>query len=87
MAALAELARDYREAAVRLRLGLEVAREGLPALSGPERAALEGEIRLFRQMLREVRDLRQLCEGYYTGRRDGRYTTAGLKAPRRDSLR
>ena len=87
MAALAELARDYRESAVRLRLGLEDAEALVHTLDGPERAELEGEIRLLRQMLREARDLRRLCEGYYTECRDGRYTAAGLTAPRRDSLK
>ena len=87
MAALAELARDYRDAARLLRLGLEDARVRLGELEGPERMRLEAEMRLIRQMLQEVRDLRQLCEGYYRRPRDGRYTTACLRAARADSLK
>ena len=82
MAALKDLAQDYREAAALLRLGLEDAKERLPALDGPEREKLEKEIKQMRIMLRETRDLRRLCEGYYTRDRDGRYTTSGLRANR-----
>lgn len=87
MAGLAELAGDYRDAALKLRMGLEDAKARLDGLDAPERAKLEGEMRVMRQMLREMRDLRRLCGGYYTGTRDGRYTTAFLTAPRFDSLK
>ena len=77
MARLADLADGYMDAAVRLRMGLEDGR----------RRALEGEARLLRQMLREMRDLRQLAEGYYTRPRDGTYTMSQIYAPRVDSTK
>ena len=57
-----------------------------PAEDG-RRRALEGEARLLRQMLREMRDLRQLAEGYYTRPRDGTYTMSQIYAPRVDSTK
>ena len=87
MSTLAELSGGYREAAARLRLALEEVEAALAAAPAPERAALEARRRLLRQMLREARDLRDLTEGYYHRDRDGRYTTATLRAPRRDSLK
>lgn len=82
MARLRELSGQYREAAVRLRMGLEAAEQQLELLDGAERRAMAREIYLLRQMLREMRDLRQLAEGYYTRPRSEKYTTAGLTAPR-----
>ena len=41
---------------------------------------------LLEGMLREMRELRRLTEGYYTRPRDGTYTAAFWYAPRRDSL-
>ena len=76
MARLAELADGYMDAAVRLRMGLEEVR-----------AALEGRAKLLRQMLKEMRDLRQLAEGYYTRPRDGTYTMSQIYAPRVDSTK
>lgn len=83
---LAELSEGYMEAAVKLRLGLEETRAALEEAEGPERRALERKARMLEQMLREMRDLRRLTEGYYTRQRDGAYTTATLRAPRTDSL-
>ena len=76
MARLAELADGYMDAAVRLRMGLEEVR-----------AALEGRAKLLRQMLKEMRDLRQLAEGYYTRPRDGTYSMSQIYAPRVDSTK
>ena len=42
---------------------------------------------LLRQMLQQMRELRELAEGYYTRPRSEKYTTAGLRAPRRDPLK
>ena len=82
MAALSELSAGYLEAAARLRIALEDA-QGALARAGPvEKKNLEERIRLLRQMLAEMRDLRQVTGQYYTGDRDGRYTTSTLKAPR-----
>ena len=83
MAALRTLAAGYLEAAAKLRLGLENAQRQRETAPPSERTALDKKIQLLRQMLGEMRDLRQVAEGYYTGSRDGRYTTAVLKAPRR----
>ena len=43
--------------------------------------------RLLRQMLKEMRDLRQLAEGYYTRPRDGTYSMSQIYAPRVDSTK
>ena len=75
MSTLAELGRGYLEAAARLRLGLEEARNRLEGLEGGERAALEREIHLLEGMLREVREVGQLVRHYYEPAyfRDRRY--------------
>lgn len=86
MARLEELSEGYMDAAVRLRLALEEARSKLEQADGPERAALEQRVRMLRQMLQEMRDLRGVTQGYYTRARDGRYTTSTLRAPRKDGL-
>lgn len=81
MAKLTELAEEYREAAVRLRLAIEDRKE--QAARGNSVAARE--LAILRQMLAEMRDLRQLTQGYYTRPRDGAYTTSDLRAPRIDT--
>ena len=80
MARLAELADGYMDAAVRLRMGLEEVRAELET-------AEDGRAKLLRQMLKEMRDLRQLAEGYYTRPRDGTYTMSQIYAPRVDSTK
>lgn len=80
MALLSELSPQYREAAVHLRLAIED-RQGLAARGDP---AAAWEVTLLRQMLAEMRDLRQLTESYYSRPRNRFYTTAGLTASRRD---
>lgn len=87
MAKLAELADSYMDAAVRLRMGLEEVKAELEQAGETERATLEDRARLLRQMLREMRDLRQLAEGYYTRPRDGTYTMSQIYAPRVDSTK
>lgn len=80
MCTMAELSGQYREAAVRLRLAIEDRQA--QAVRGDSAAARE--LALLRQMLAEMRDLRQLTQGYYTRPRDGTYTTSNLRAPRMD---
>ena len=80
MAKLTELAEEYREAAVRLRLAIEDRKE--QAARGNSVAARE--LAILRQMLAEMRDLRRLTESYYSRPRNRLYTTAGLIASRRD---
>lgn len=80
MARLSELSPQYREAAVRLRLAIEDRQE--QAVQG--NSAAIRELTLLRQMLSEMRDLRQLTESYYSKPRSRLYTTAGLTAPRRN---
>lgn len=87
MAKLAELADSYMDAAVRLRMGLEEVQAELEQAGETERATLEDRARLLRQMLREMRDLRQLAEGYYTRPRDRTYTMSQIYAPRVDSTK
>ena len=77
---MAQLRDDYADAAAHLRLAIEdrkyKAEEGDPVA--------RREVALLRQMLDEMRDLRQLTQGYYTRPRDGAYTTSKLRAPRVD---
>ena len=80
MKSLSELADDYREAAVRLRLAIED-RQG-QAARGDTTAARE--LGLLRQMLAGMRGLRQLTQGDYNRPRGGTYTTSDLRAPRTD---
>ena len=87
MARLAELADGYMDAAVRLRMGLEEVRAELETAEDGRRRALEGRAKLLRQMLKEMRDLRQLAEGYYPRPRDGTYTMSQIYAPRVDSTK
>ena len=82
MARLQELSGQYREAAARLGVGLEAAKQRLESQEGTERQVTNREILMLRQMLREMRELRQLAEEYYTRPRSGKYTTADLTAPR-----
>ena len=85
MATLSELSRDYMDAAVRLRAALDEVRAALED-EGADRRALSQRARLLEGMLREMRELRRLTEGYYTRPRDGTYTSAHWYAPRRDAL-
>ena len=85
MASLSELAEGYMDAAVRLRAALDEVRAAMEN-QGADRRALGQRARLLEGMLREMRDLRRLTEGYYTRPRDGTYTAAHWYAPRRDSL-
>ena len=87
VARLAELAAGYMDAAVRLRMGLEEVRAELETAEDGRRRALEGRAKLLRQMLKEMRDLRQLAEGYYTRPRDGTYSMSQIYAPRVDSTK
>ncbi|WP_209342787.1 hypothetical protein [Flavonifractor sp. AGMB03687] len=80
MAKLTDLAEEYREAAVRLRLAIEDRQER--AAQGDSGAIRD--LQLLRQMLAEMRDLRRLTECYYSKPRSRLYTTAGLTAPRRN---
>lgn len=80
MAKLTDLAEEYREAAVRLRLAIEDRQER--AAQGDSGAIRD--LQLLRQMLAEMRDLRRLTESYYSRPRSRLYTTVGLTAPRRN---
>ena len=85
MATLSELSSDYMDAAVRLRAALDEVRSAMEA-EGADRRALEQRARLLEGMLREMRELRRLTEGYYTRPRDGTYSSAHWYAPRTNSL-
>ena len=85
MATLSELSNDYMDAAIRLGAYMDEVRAAMED-EGADRRALEQRARLLEGMLREMRELRRLTEGYYTRPRDGTYTAAHWYAPRRDSL-
>ena len=70
-----------------MRMGLEEVRAELETAEDGRRRALEGRAKLLRQMLKEMRDLRQLAEGYYTRPRDGTYSMSQIYAPRVDSTK
>src|SRR5699024_10569389 len=82
MARLQELSGQHREATARLRLGLDAAKHRLERQERTERQVTRPQILMLRQMLREMRELRQLAEEYRTRPRNGKYTTADLTAPR-----
>ena len=73
------------DAAIRLRAALDEVRAAMED-EGADRRALEQRARLLEGMLREMRELRRLTEGYYTRPRLVTYTAAFWHAPRRDSL-
>ena len=83
MARLKELSMEYRDAAVRLHLAIEERQ----ACQKQGSQTAQRELVLLRQMLREMRELRSLSEGYYTRPRTSRYTTVGLTAPRVDATK
>ena len=85
MATLSELSNDYMDAAIRLRAALDEVRAAMED-EGADWRALEQRARLLEGMLREMRELRRLTEGYYTRPRDGGYTAAHWHAPRTNSL-
>ena len=78
-----QLQDGYADAAAYLRLAIEDRQ--VRAEAGD--AVARRELALLRQMLGEMRDLRQLTEGYYTRPRDGHYTTSTLRAPRVDATK
>lgn len=86
MATLSELSDDYMDAAIQLRIRLDELRVILEEVDDLERRDLENRIRILEQMLKEMRDLRRLTEGYYTRDRDGTYTMSTLRAPRVNSV-
>lgn len=65
MATLKELSEGYFQAAARLRLALEEAVERQAAAPPERRAALDGDIRLLRQMLAQTREVGTLARHYY----------------------
>lgn len=81
------LAEGYRETSIRLRLALEDIDEAIVGSRGGKRAELEEQQRVLKQALQQARDLRELCERYYSAPRPEGYTSAGWTAPRQDSNR
>lgn len=78
MCKLRELAPEYRDGAVRVRVALEDEEARAGTLEGEERKASLERVRILRGMLRDLRDLRQLAEGYYDRPRDQSLTMAHI---------
>jgi len=76
MGTLRELSEEYFQAAAALRQALEAAMERQAAAGPGERAVLEGDIRLLRQMLLQTREVGSLARHYYEPGywRDRKYT-------------
>lgn len=76
MSTLAQLGREYMQAAAVLLVGLERARGRLAALEGPDRQRAERDIALLEGMLRQVREVGDLARHYYERGycRDRRYS-------------
>ena len=84
---LLELSALYDESATRIRVRMAQLRADAKEQTDPAAAqALRQRIAELTPLLREMRELRRLTEGYYTRPRDGTYTAAFWYAPRRDSL-
>lgn len=77
---LTELSDGYREAAVRLGVGIAEARERLEA--GDDTAFLD--IRLMTQMRADMRKLRRVTRDYYTKSRDPEFTMCHITIVRPD---
>ena len=84
MCALRELAPEYRDAAARVRVALEDEETRARGLDGEELKASRERIRILRGMLRDMRDLRQLTEGYYDRPRDRSLTMAHVPVVNRN---
>lgn len=65
MATLKELAEDYRDAAVKLRLGLEDAKSRRKQASTEDQGAIDAEIKLIQTMLKDVREVGAVAQHYY----------------------
>lgn len=87
MSTLLEISEDYRQAAVLVRVQLDEVRQALKTASEAEKPALRQRERELRCMIRELRDLRDVTANYYTRGRSQQYTSTGIRAGRRNSLR
>ncbi|HIY21244.1 MAG TPA: hypothetical protein H9841_05000 [Candidatus Flavonifractor merdigallinarum] len=76
MGTLAELAGLYIESAARLKVGIAALEARMEELDEPRRRALERDIALLRQMLRETREVGEVVGHYYDRSywRGGKYT-------------
>ena len=84
---LKEISEDYRRAAVLVRLQLDEVKEALRTASESDRPALRRKEKELRNILRELRDMRELTAGYYTTSRNRTLSSAGLRADHLNSLR
>lgn len=87
MATLLEISEGYRRAAILVRLQLDEVRQALKTASEAEKPMLRQRETVLKRMLQEMRDLRDLTANYYTRGRSQQYTSAGIRAGRRGSLR
>lgn len=65
MAKLAELANDYAEAVVRLRIAIEELEQRKEELDEHGQKVAEHDLRQMRQMLRETREVGEVVRHYY----------------------
>lgn len=84
---LSEMADSYRETCIRLRLALEDIETALRTAPKNEKALLQERRKALLHALTQARDLRQLCESYYTSPRNRTYTSNGWTAPKVDGLK
>ena len=78
MARLSELQEGYSQSAIKIRLAIEELR---PKVIAGDLAA-KYKVKILKEMLQEMRDLRQLVVSYYTAPQSPKYTMNGLYAPR-----
>lgn len=81
MTLMTEMSEEYRRAAVLVRMQLDEVREQLS--KSPHDILLRGRARQLKDILQELRDVRDVTAHYYTDSRPEAYTTAGLRASRR----
>ena len=87
MSTLREISEGYRQAAVLVRVQLDEIKGALETAPEADKPALRQRERELRCMIRELRDLRDVTANYYTRGRSQQYTSAGIRAGRRNSLR
>lgn len=87
VASLQEISLGYFDASVLLRAGIQELKERMKTMDDVDKASANAILRIYRQSLKETRDLRNLCRDYYTRPRSSLYTMSQCKGYMRDALK
>lgn len=84
---LKELSEGYRIAAVLVRVQLDETLDQIKASDETNKTKLDYKCKILRQILKDMRDMRELTANYYTVARNRDLSATGIKSDRRNSLR